>query len=260
MGYSKAYTVFTGALEFIGGMLLLSRRTSTLGALTTFGVMLNVMMMNICYDVPVKQLSTHLVLMSIFLISLDVKRLWSFFIKNDSAAPRRFQEIIPAKYIKYKNIIKWILITGCLCFSISKMLAYKKIRSQATDSIFHGKHTVEKFERMRTVENNSEPTTFEDWKLFYQSWEGHAQVKTINDRQVNIRFEPDTVTNLVQVKINNFSDYKEWTYMVLESGKIQLNGIYDSDTLEIILKKENINDNLLVSRGFRWINEYPFNR
>lgn len=56
MGYSQGYTMFTGFLEFIGGVLLLSRRTQTIGALTTFGVMLNVFMLNMCYDVPVKLL------------------------------------------------------------------------------------------------------------------------------------------------------------------------------------------------------------
>ena len=39
MGYSKGYTMFTGFGELVGGLLLLVRRTRTLGALVVFGVM-----------------------------------------------------------------------------------------------------------------------------------------------------------------------------------------------------------------------------
>jgi len=61
MAASKGYQIFTGAAEVLGGILLLWKRTTTLGALTVFGVMANVMALNFFYDVPVKLLSTHLV-------------------------------------------------------------------------------------------------------------------------------------------------------------------------------------------------------
>ncbi|HFA48265.1 MAG TPA: hypothetical protein ENJ95_04515 [Bacteroidetes bacterium] len=87
MGQSKGYTVFAGLGELVGGLLLLSRRTSTLGALVVFGVMANVMAMNFFYDIPVKILSSHLVLMSLFLIALDYKRLLNLFLLNRPTSP-----------------------------------------------------------------------------------------------------------------------------------------------------------------------------
>ena len=59
MGASRAYTAFAGAAEVIGALLLLSRRTTLLGALILAGVLLNVVLLNFCYDVPVKINSTH---------------------------------------------------------------------------------------------------------------------------------------------------------------------------------------------------------
>src|SRR6185503_15339752 len=61
MGSSRAYTHFAGAMELLGGILLVWRRTALLGALVSAGVMFNVMVMNFCYDVPVKLFSAHLV-------------------------------------------------------------------------------------------------------------------------------------------------------------------------------------------------------
>ena len=58
MGASIPYIIFAGAAEVLGGLLLVLRRTAALGALVAFAVMVNVMMLNYCYDAPVKLYST----------------------------------------------------------------------------------------------------------------------------------------------------------------------------------------------------------
>ena len=60
MGASLPYVIYSGCAEVLGGILLLFRRTTTLGALVSFAVMLNVAVLNYCYDVPVKLYSTNL--------------------------------------------------------------------------------------------------------------------------------------------------------------------------------------------------------
>src|SRR6185436_9344811 len=57
MGFSRVYTLFAGLAEMVGGILLISRRTTLLGALISSGVLGNVVLLNFCYDVPVKQFS-----------------------------------------------------------------------------------------------------------------------------------------------------------------------------------------------------------
>ena len=52
MGYSKGYTFFAGLGELVGGLLLLSRKTQTLGAIIILGVMANVMAMNFLSTSP----------------------------------------------------------------------------------------------------------------------------------------------------------------------------------------------------------------
>src|SRR5580692_2715309 len=54
MGYSAPYEVFGGLMEVVAGLLLLYRRTVTLGLLAGLGVFINVMMLNLSYDVSVK--------------------------------------------------------------------------------------------------------------------------------------------------------------------------------------------------------------
>jgi hypothetical protein len=88
MGASEGYTWFAGAGELLGGLLLCTRRTALLGALVTFGVMLNVVVLNFCYDVPVKLFSAHLLLMSLFVMAADLPWLARVFLLGRRDAPR----------------------------------------------------------------------------------------------------------------------------------------------------------------------------
>jgi len=261
MGYSKGYTMFSGALEFIGGIFLLSRYTTTLGALTTFGVMLNVMMLNYCYDVPVKILSTHMVLMSLFLIALDGKRLFNFFFSNQKVEPYIFPEVVPAKFVTAKNVIKYLAIIGFLCYSIYEMNGYKKKWGpDAPKPFFYGKYVVESFERKPSNQTDSLTTKPMEWASFIQSWEGMASIKTTDNRTLRYNFEPDITNHLFRLRMKGESDFQELTYELLDSNRVHINGTYRTDTLDILMKKEDTSDRLLVKRGFHWVNEYPFNR
>jgi hypothetical protein len=84
MGYSTPYEVFSGAMEVIAGLLLLYRPTVTLGLLAALGVFINVMTLNLSYDIPVKGDSIMLTICCLFLLSWDYRRLFSFLALNQS--------------------------------------------------------------------------------------------------------------------------------------------------------------------------------
>jgi len=87
MGYSRTYNLFTGLVELIGGALLFVPRLATLGALLSVGAMANVFMLNLSYDVPVKLYSLNLLLMGIYLMAPEGRRLLNVFVLNRAAAP-----------------------------------------------------------------------------------------------------------------------------------------------------------------------------
>jgi hypothetical protein len=82
MAFSPSYTVFGGLAEMVPGIFLAFRRTALLGALIAFAVLLNVVMLNFCYDVPVKLYSLNLLLLSAFLIIPRAQRLFKIFVLN----------------------------------------------------------------------------------------------------------------------------------------------------------------------------------
>jgi uncharacterized membrane protein YphA (DoxX/SURF4 family) len=87
MGVSELYSFFGGFGETLGGVLLLFPRFATLGALVSGAMMTNVLMLNLGYDVPRKIFSIHLVLMCLFLLIPDFRRLGNVFIFNRATEP-----------------------------------------------------------------------------------------------------------------------------------------------------------------------------
>jgi len=87
IGSSPVYEIFTGCAELLGGILLIIPRTTTLGALICLADMTQVFVLNMTYDIGVKQISFHLILLSLFLLAPEFKRLANFFVLNRPAAP-----------------------------------------------------------------------------------------------------------------------------------------------------------------------------
>jgi hypothetical protein len=92
MGFSTPYTVFAGCAELLPAVLLLFRRTALLGSIIASAVMLNVVMLNFCYDVPVKLYSLNLLLLAVFLTLPEAHKLLRVFVLNRSTTPSNLRQ------------------------------------------------------------------------------------------------------------------------------------------------------------------------
>jgi hypothetical protein len=81
MGSSIGYQVFTGAAEVAAGVLLISPRTAPLGALVAFLDMVQVFALNVAYDVGLKLLSFHFIVMALLVLAPDLRRLMSALVR-----------------------------------------------------------------------------------------------------------------------------------------------------------------------------------
>ncbi|MFI5187938.1 MAG: hypothetical protein ACHQF0_14505, partial [Chitinophagales bacterium] len=94
MAYSNSYQIFTGAVEVLGGILMLFKRTAILGILITIAAICNVVMLNWSYNVDVKYYSMHLLLVAIFLLVPHIRRIADFFILNKATSPSEIRSVI----------------------------------------------------------------------------------------------------------------------------------------------------------------------
>lgn len=258
MEYSDSYTIFAGLSEIVGGLFLLFRRTAVLGALISFGVMLNVFIMNMSYDIPVKLFSAHLMFMALLLLIPHYKNIINFFIKNQPTVP-----IVIAPYFhrKKQNIIGYFIKGIFLLYigftSISNQLSSQKMYGKkAPLPELYGIYEVKQFIRNK---DTLAPLTKDSsrWKrLIIDKHNGGIQ--RMDDKMEYLQYEIDTIKNSIQLNPYQSENY-EFVFK-FEANLLQLEGIKNADTLQIMLLKKELNDFLLLNRGFNWINEYPLNR
>jgi hypothetical protein len=118
IGYSTPYQMFSGIMEVLVALLLIYRRTATMGALMAAAVFTNVMMLNLCYDIPVKIYSMELVFISLVLLANESERIICFFLLNKPAAQCSIYQF---KYTK-----KWQRVTRIILKVIFILLAFGK--------------------------------------------------------------------------------------------------------------------------------------
>lgn len=100
LGYSPAYQRFTGVAELLGGVLLLARRTTLLGALISAANLVMACVLAFCYGAPWKIPSFLLLLIAVILIAPDLRRLADLFFFDRAVEPAeetrsRFDLLVP---------------------------------------------------------------------------------------------------------------------------------------------------------------------
>ena len=89
MGASVSYQMFTGWAELAAGVLLVIPRTALVGAVIAAADMLQVFVLNMSYDVGLKQTSFHLLAISLFLLWPDLRRIGHALVADRPAGSRR---------------------------------------------------------------------------------------------------------------------------------------------------------------------------
>jgi hypothetical protein len=262
MGYSKGFGMFAGLMEISGGLLLIYRRTSTLGAFIIIGVMTQVAMMNLMFDIPVKIFSIHLILMALVIFMTDIKRFTAVFFKNKATESYPFFH--PNTSSSYHKIVARLkLIVVPIVLIAACILGYMG-ELNVTDKN-HRPHLYGIWETETFVINNDTlPPLITDknrWRYLIIERKGRAVVKSMNDTLIRYNFKPDSSNHkLSMYKFDSDSVNLNLNYTYDSNKMLRLRGILENDTIDIKLTKKDLNDFPLKSRGLHWINERPYNR
>lgn len=253
MGYSRPYQIFAGLLELLGGVFLLSRKTIKLGALICFGVMLNVMMMNYCYDVCVKLFSTHLVFISLLLVLFYSKDFFSFFIRNEIVNPIEIVDVVSQKWQEVKFCTKWILLVGFIAFNVYKKNDLNN-RVHSPINKLRTSYVAEQFYYYTKDEKQSAAKDSLIWKaLKVTRHEASVEYRDIIQwYKCKINEDEKTFT------FKESFDAIEQTLNYKTDGKntLILTGFFNNDSIYVKLKNKGPKHHLLKGK-FRWLQEQP---
>ena len=261
IGASKPYTMYAGIAEFIAGLLLLFRRTTALGALIGFVVMLNVMVLNYCYDIPVKIYSTQLVVMSLVVLYFKGKNLVNVLITHKPAEARTFKPLFENKWLKISRmVLKGSFIFYFVFFNCYKQYATVEMYGPAAPKApLYGI-----YKPTQMIRNNDTLRLFSDsaeWKNLVIEYQGYAMIHQLNERAGWLHFEVDTLNHSVVTYSQKDTLNKDiLNYKFLNDSIMQLKGVYKKDTINFTFNKINLKSFDLINRGFHWVNEYPYNK
>jgi uncharacterized membrane protein YphA (DoxX/SURF4 family) len=250
MQYSPYYTAFTGFAEVLGGLLLLNRKTIALGAVILTGVIANVVMMNFCYDIPVKIFSTHMFIACLIILSTDIKRIINFFILNKAVEPKQFQIITPnTQKAKTFSIITTSL-KALFVVAISALFGFQYYEISGSDNKAPAIYGI--YEVTTSKENTKMYKT-----IIFDKYD-MAIIHLSDGTKISYQSTIDSTKKSISLKPWDKAKHKEEQFTYTEMKNTLL--LQTTDSAKISLKKKSKEDLLLINRGFHWINESPFNR
>ncbi len=250
MAYSREYTLFIGVAETLAGVLLLYKRSSLIGGIMGFAIMLNVFLLNMFYDVPVKIFSFHLLLSAFIIISPAVKNIL-LFLTGGNAQP------VSLSYIEFGNktveIVFTVLKTLLVVVLVSlDFFSFNEEMKEPADYL-NGVYRIESIE----YSNDSIPVL--KWeKMLINSLYG--SVTDYSGTRNQLELQIDTTKRTIDFNFRLDSTSISFNYDLYAEDSVRFTNIQQADTIRILTKRLGKEDFLLMNRGFHWVSEYPLNR
>ena len=262
MGASRSYSWFGGISEILGGMLLMVPRLTTLGALVSLGVVSNVLMLNLSYDVSVKIFTIHLLLMSMLLLLPDLKRLANFFVFNRPIEPAPVRPLFRQKWLN-QTAIGLQLVFGVALLALN-LYHDRQAAQEIIDSRIHaplyGIWTVDEFTRDGQVLAPllTDPIR---WQRVIIEGRDKATVQPMNGDPRPLILRTDTGTrSLSMTGPKDWGSSADFKYENFPPDRLVLRGKMDGHPVTITLHRVDESRFLLTNRGFHWVNEYALDR
>lgn len=272
MGYSTPYTIFAGVMEVVPAALLLARRTTTLGALLLLVVLSNVVLLNLCYDVPVKLYSAHLWLMALFLVLPEAPRLWRAVVLGRAVPARTPPPPLARGRLRGVGHALYLLLALVVTGKTARdaWTGYRSYGDGAAASPLHGAYDVEEM----TLAGQTLPPLLTDKRRLRRvaiSKRGVTFFPMEGPREaLRSTKEITDAAGPIQLDLSTWSDASHRRRGLLELTKLPgegaaplrllLQGQWEGAPLRLRLVRVDARGSLLMSRGFHFVNEVPFNR
>lgn len=269
LGIVPGYQSFLGAVELIAGLLLLNRKTATIGATIVIFFTGNVFMSNLAYEGGEVVYSFYLVTLALFLVAYDLERILSLIILRKPVQPA----ILPVQLndrqrswriaLKVAFIAVFVVLNGIGVYRSSVSGGYHFPQQEGVRAL-HGLYTVTAFEvNGRTLPYSmTDPSrwqnvVFERWATFSVKINKpytlvNHPIESIPDAGIKGRFErdgtvgrtyytykPDIVNHqLILLSSQDGREVSRLNYALQPDSSVLLTGSVDGNRIKAILKKD----------------------
>ncbi|MFQ6225799.1 DoxX family protein [Nocardia sp. NPDC002869] len=270
VGSSHPYEMALGAAEVAAGLLLFVPRTAVLGAAASLASMAQVLLLNLTFDIPEKLLSGHLLLISMVLFAPHVSRLVDFLVRQRPCEPPR-QPMLFADARKNRIALwlqvalgLWVVLGG----GYDRWTVWQDQYSAGSPrSELYGIWDVRDF----TLDGRSAPPLTTDpnrWQRIVFDGPAEAAYQRMDGELVPVhaefrsggRLQLTTVTLPGDVSTTTPTPFATMSAEQPTPDRLRLHGMLNDRPVEVTLQRVDPNDFTLNSRGFHWVQDYPYFR
>ncbi|ALR10619.1 DoxX family protein [Mycobacteroides saopaulense] len=268
VGSSYPYEMALGAVEVIAGLLLFVPRTAVLGTVLSLAGMAQVFLMNMAFDVPVKLLSFHLLLLSLVLLAPYLKRLVNVFVRQRSCDPLTQPSLFVDR--RRNRLAVWLQVALGVWVALGGVyegwVTWHEYGGGAPKSQLYGMWSVQGF----FVDGVFVPPYATDrnrWQAIVFDRPGMATYQHMNGNLTAVLAEfrgghllLTNASDDTDGKVGRQPPFADLTYSQPNVDALMLGGRMYEQPVTIMLKRMDPNSFPLRNRGFHWVQEYPFFR
>lgn len=128
LGIVPSYESFLGWVEVAAGLLLLYRRTASVGAVVVLLFTGNVFVSNLAYEGGELVYSFYLLLLALFVLAFDLRRLGNLLVFQQPTAPNRFKLVLAIQWQRYARLLTKaaFIFFFVLLYSFKTATGYKR--------------------------------------------------------------------------------------------------------------------------------------
>lgn len=208
-GYSRGYQQFLGLGEVVPAVLLLFRRTTLLGAILMFTVMLNVFVVNVFFDVCVKLNSGIYMVLALYLMLQHTGRLWTFFFSDRITWPPSKVSLEKPRWMRYSALAVNVLALGYVGWTNGQgaFQTYQYATTQVALTPVQGPWRTASLKKWTNGqwESKTNADTLSVDRVFFDGYNGVIKSELLRDR---FRFTVDSASHSLEVRFTNLRN--EW--------------------------------------------------
>ncbi|WP_234391012.1 DoxX family protein [Nocardia suismassiliense] len=266
VGSSYPYEMALGAVEVVAGLLLFVPRTAVLGAVTSLVSTAQILLLNMTFDIPEKLLAAHLLLISLVLLAPYLPRLADVLVLQRKCEPLTQPALFADD--RKNRIAVWIQVALGIWIALGGgydrwVVWQEQYGAASPKSELYGIWNVRDF----IVDGQPVPPLITDerrWQRLIFDDPEQATYQRMNGELVpaHADFRPNGQLELATIdgKTGPQPPFATLTSERPTPDRLLLRGRLQDQTVVITLERMDLNSFTLRSRGFHWVQDYPYFR
>ncbi len=270
---SQPYEIALGFAEVTAALLLFLPVTATAGALLALVVCLQVLVLNLAYDVPVKLYALHLLLFALVLLLPEANRLARVLVGRAVGAANRQPLLGSGRGRRVAAILQAVLAVWLVVTPVAEALdAWQRYGNARPKSPLYGiwevtEHTVAGQELPALVSRSGQPrpasaVVSERLRRVVFDNPVAVTVQRMDDSLVTLPGTVDAGARTITLTQDAAGRWKlgTFTYQQPDSATLILEGQLGGRPVRLRMELVEQDSFPLIARGFHWVQEAPYRR